>query len=524
MVVVAPGRKQQSAHHVVGRGSHRRDYAVRMDPPGTRYVDRDGHALAYPVIGDGGADVVLFLEIGLHPDLMWTDQHIHYVFERAATFSRMVYFQRRGFGLSDPVDHVPTLEQQADDVLAVMDAVGMHRATLVGIGSTCSAMILVAARAPERVRDLVLHQPFVEGALREGEGPPRGWTEEERDRYVAGWRGVYDAWGTGRVISMWDPTQDSPFNRRLMALLERCSATPATARAHLEWIFHLDCFGVLPSVQCPTRVLHSVAGAVPLEASRQICAAIPHGTLHVLPPLPAGTSLGQGWLPVLDHIEEVATGAGHPVDAERYLTTVLFTDVAGSTETLAKIGDNLYRALRAAHERQVRNIVEATGGRLVNVAGDGTLSVFAGPAAAVQCARMVRDEATALGLGVRAGVHTGEVEGIGTDLTGMTVHVGARISTAAEPGQVLVSRRVRDLVLGSGLAFTDCGTHDLRGVPGHWHLYALDDTGADAPAVPQHLLHLTAVDRAVLRVAQRSPQLLRSVGRLVTVSRRRRGP
>ncbi|WP_194150303.1 alpha/beta fold hydrolase [Prescottella subtropica] len=147
-----------------------------MYPPGTRYVERDGHALAYQVVGDGGdhaVDVVVFLEIGLHPDLLWTDPHIHYVFERAATFCRMVYFQRRGFGLSDPVDHVPTLEEQADDVWAVMDAVGMRRATLVRIGSTCGALVLIAARNPDRATGLVLHQPFVEGALREGSRPPK---------------------------------------------------------------------------------------------------------------------------------------------------------------------------------------------------------------------------------------------------------------------------------------------------------------------------------------------------------------
>ncbi|AQA24720.1 alpha/beta hydrolase fold family protein [Rhodococcus sp. MTM3W5.2] len=168
-----------------------------MDPPGTRYVERDGHALAYQVVGEGGADVdvVLFLEIGLHPDLMWTDPHIHYVFERATTFCRMVYFQRRGFGLSDPVDHVPTLEQQADDVLAVMDAVGMERATLVGIGSTCGALALIAARTPDRVTGMVFQQPFVEGALRGGVDLPRGWTVEARDRFVDGWRTVYDNWG-----------------------------------------------------------------------------------------------------------------------------------------------------------------------------------------------------------------------------------------------------------------------------------------------------------------------------------------
>ncbi|TJZ79991.1 adenylate/guanylate cyclase domain-containing protein [Rhodococcus oryzae] len=498
-----------------------------MDPPGTRYVERDGHALAYQVVGEGGADVdvVLFLEIGLHPDLMWTDPHIHYVFERATTFCRMVYFQRRGFGLSDPVDHVPTLEQQADDVLAVMDAVGMQRATLVGIGSTCGALALIAARTPDRVTGMVFQQPFVEGALRGGVDLPRGWTVEARDRFVDGWRTVYDNWGSGGVIAMWDPTQDSPFNRRLMALLERCSATPATARAHLEWLFRIDYFEVLASIQCGTRVLHSARSAVPLAVSRHIAAAIPHGTLHVLPPLPPGTSMGQAWIEVLDHIEEVATGVHRPVDAERYLASVMFTDIAGSTETLARIGDSPYRDLRATHERQVRIEVELAGGRLVNVAGDGTLSVFDGPAAAVRCAHLVCRQAEDLGLGVRAGVHTGEIEGIGTELTGITVHIGARIGAAAGPGEVLVSRAVRDQVVGSGLSFVDHGTHELKGVPGRWRLYAL--TATDAPAecepstVSQKTLGLTMLDRAVLRMARRAPHVLRAAAEMANARQRR---
>lgn len=496
-----------------------------MYPPGTRYVERDGHALAYQVVGEGGTngtDVVLFLEIGLHPDLMWTDPHIHYVFEQAARFCRLVYFQRRGFGLSDPVDHVPTLEQQADDVLAIMDAAGMRRATLVGIGSTCGALALIAARDPDRVTGLVFQQPFVEGALREGVDLPRGWTVAARDRFVDGWRAVYDDWGSGKVIAMWDPTQDSSFNRRLMALLERCSATPATARAHLEWLFRIDYFDALASIQCPTRILHSARSAVPLETSRQVAAAIPHGTLHVLPPLPPGTSMGEAWIPVLDHIHEVATGTRRPFDADRYLATVLFTDLVGSTETLARIGDGRYRGLRDTHERQVRNEVEGAGGRLVNVAGDGTLSVFDGPAAAVRCARTVCRQAAELGVGVRAGVHTGEIEGTGIEMTGMTVHVGARIGATAGPGEVLVSRTVRDLVVGSGLTFVDRGEYDLKGVPGHWLLYALTDTVDDARTIDRKPLSLKAIDHLILRTARRAPQVLRAAGRIAVAHQHRR--
>lgn len=493
-----------------------------MDPPGTRYVQRDGHALAFQVVGEGGADVVLFLEIGLHPDLMWTDPHIHYLFERAATFARIVYFQRRGLGLSDPVDHIPTLAQQADDVLAVMDAIGMRRATLVGIGSTCAAVAVLAARAPERATGLVLLQPFIEGVLREGVEMPRGWDAESRDRHLQTWRDAYENWGTGQVLSAWDPSQDSPFNRRIMALLERCSATPATAREHLEWLFRLDGSDALPSIQCTTRVLHPAASSMPEEVSRYVADAIPHATLHLLPPMPPGSSLGEAWVPIVDHIQRVATGATRPVDADRYLASVLFTDVVGSTELLARIGDGPYRELRATHERQVRNEVERAGGRLVNVAGDGTLSVFEGPAAAVRCARTLCRQAATLELAVRAGVHTGEVEGIGPDLTGMTVHIGARIGAAAGPGEVLVSRTVRDLVVGSGLVFTDRGDHALKGVPGRWPLYAVVDTEPEPTASPRNTLSLNMIDRALLRAARRAPKVLRAAASMGNARQRRR--
>lgn len=493
-----------------------------MDPPVTRYVERDGHALAYQVVGEGGVDVVLFLEIGLHPDLMWTDPHIHYLFERAATFSRTVYFQRRGLGLSDPVDHIPALEQQADDVLAVMDAVGMRRATMVGIGSTCGALVLLAARAPERVTGLVLQQPFIEGVLRDGKAIPHGWDPDTLARYVEGWRAVYENWGSGRIMSMWDASQDSPFNRRLMALLERCSAPPATAREHLEWLFRIDCSDALPSVQCTARVLHSAASLMPEAVSRYVADTIPHGTLHTMPPAAPGASLGEAWVPIMDHIEQVATGVSRPVNADRYLASVLFTDVVGSTEILARIGDGPYRDLRAAHERQIRNEVELEGGRLVNVAGDGTLSVFEGPAAAVRCARIVCRQAAELGLAVRAGVHTGEVEGIGAELTGMTVHIGARIGAAAGPGEVLVSRTVRDMVVGSGLSFVDCGDHELKGVPGRWPLYALIGSDRTPSPVPRKPLNLTVIDRAVLRTARRAPNVLRAAVGMANARHRRR--
>ncbi|QYB01263.1 adenylate/guanylate cyclase domain-containing protein [Rhodococcus sp. USK10] len=481
-----------------------------MDPPVVQYVQRDGHALAYQVVGGGALDVVWLFEINMHLDLMWTDPQIHYLMERGSTFARTAYFQQRGLGLSEPVDHLPTLEEQADDIVAVMDAIGMREAMLVGVASASGAVALVAARSPERVTGVVLIQPFAERLIG-GDHVPDGWTATERDQFVAAWRAATESWGSGATVPLWDPLEDSPFNRRLMAMLERNSAAPAVARAHMEWIFRLDYSDILPSIQCPARVVLVSGSPVPATASRYVATHIPRGTFHLLPPAPPGASLGEAWKPIIDHVEQVATG-GHPTpDAGQFVASVLFTDVVGSTEMLARIGDAAYRELRATHERQVRDAVENAGGRLLNVAGDGTFSIFDGPAAAVRCARTVVDDACTLGLEVRAGVHTGQVERNGPDVSGMTVHVGARIGSAAGAGEVLVSRTVRDLVVGSGLRFADVGERELKGVPGRWPLYSLTDADHAPRTVPRLAPKLSMIDQAVLRTAKRAPQALRAL-------------
>ncbi|MBC2641323.1 MULTISPECIES: adenylate/guanylate cyclase domain-containing protein [unclassified Rhodococcus (in: high G+C Gram-positive bacteria)] len=481
-----------------------------MDPPAVRYVERDGHALAYQVVGAGAADVVWLFEINMHLDLMWTDPQIHYLMERGSTFARTVYFQQRGLGLSDPVEHLPTLEEQADDLVAIMDEVGMRRAVLVGVASASGAVALVAARSPDRVSGLVLIQPFAERLLGGGHDP-EGWTGAERDAFVTGWRAAAQNWGSGATVPLWDPQEDSPFNRRLMAMLERSSATPTVAQAHMEWIFRLDFSDTLSSVQCPARIVLVPGSPVPVPAARYVADHIPRGSFHLLPPSPPGASLGEAWKPIIDHVEQMATG-GHPEpDAGRFLASVLFTDVVGSTEVLARIGDGAYRDLRAAHEWQVRDEVEKAGGRVLNVAGDGTFSIFDGPASAVHCARCIVDGAEELGLEVRAGVHTGQVERNGPDVSGMTVHVGARIAATAGPGEVLVSRTVRDLVVGSGLRFADAGEHDLKGVPDRWTLYSLTDAAHAPRTLPRRAPKLGMIDQAILRTAKRAPQALRAL-------------
>ncbi|MGW0174237.1 adenylate/guanylate cyclase domain-containing protein [Rhodococcus sp. NPDC003322] len=490
-----------------------------MDPPVTRYVQRDGNALAYQVVGDGPRTVAWFFEVMMHPDLMWTDPHLHYNFERCSTYARSLFFQRRGLGLSDPIDHVPTLEEQADDVLAVLDDAGIARATLVGACSTCGPLALLAARCPDRVTGLVLAEPWSEALLRDDEGVTDGWTAAQRDRFVGSYRGAYAHWGQGELSALTHPTLDMPHNRRIMALLERCSATPGTAQAHLEWALRADYARVLPSIQCRTEILHQPDSLFARDAVRRVADLTPESRFLDLPPILAGATLGEALIPVLDRVEELVTGAVRPVDADRFLATVLFTDVVRSTDVLAEIGDTRFAALLTAHDRLVRGEVESGGGRLIGIAGDGTLSVFDGPVAALRCAHRIDSAAADLGLQVRSGINVGAVTRAGPELTGMAVHVGARIAASAHPGEVRCSRLARDLARGSDIEFTDLGQHRLKGVPEQVHVYSA--TSRDRLPQPPLPPRPTPADRAVLTMARRVPGVLRGLARLATHRRLR---
>ncbi len=492
-----------------------------MDPVPTQYVDRDGAALAYQVVGDGPVEVVNYWEMFQHLDLSWTDPDTHhFLFERGAGFSRAVYFQRRGFGLSDRIAYVPSLEQQAEDVLAVMDAAEMRHATLVGATTTCGPLALVAAIAPERVKALVFITPLSFRRV-DGADPP-GWPEGALDRYLENYRHAFANWGSGEMICLWDSTQATPRNRRLSALLERSSATPTAALDFYEWGSQLDIDDLLRAIQVPTRVLHLPTNPAPVAAVEHLASLIPTATFHLLPPTPPGSTIGQAWVPIVDHVEEVSTGAPHSVDSDRYLGTVLFTDLVSSTELLERLGDTEFRKTRADHERQLRLAVENARGRVISVTGDGSLSVFDSPSAAVRCAEIICSDAEESGLAVRAGIHTGELQRDGLDVTGLAVHMGARVMAAAGAGEVLVSRTVKDLIAGSGLAFMSRGEHQLKGLSGSWELYAVRQTHENLNARPLEDSMQTPMDKLALQAARRAPALTRAAMRLGNAIERRR--
>lgn len=322
---------------------------------------------------------------------------------------------------------------------------------------------------------------------------------------------------------MWDSAQGTPYNRRLMGLLERSAATPAAARSYFEWALQQDVESVLPAIQAPTRVLSIPTNPLPLAAKRRVAELIPNATFSELPRTPAGASIGQAWVPVTDHIEEAATGRPHSVHADRYLGTVLFTDVVSSTELLTSVGDTTYRQMRSDHERMVRLAVETEGGRLMTVTGDGTLSVFDGPSAAVRAAEAICREAADAGMAVRAGIHTGELERDAVNVTGLTVHIGARVGSTAGPGEVLVSRTVHDLVAGSGLTFATKGEHELKGIAGSWELFALTRAGEQPETVAREKSMQTPMDKMVLQTARTAPAFVRAAVRLGNAIERRRG-
>ncbi len=484
-----------------------------MDAPEARYLERDGALLAYQVVGTGGANVLTVGEMAQHWDLAWTDPHLHDLYERGAAFSRTAYMQMRGLGLSEPIRYWPTLEQQADDVLAVLDAAEMPTATLVGSLTTCGAVAVAAAKAPERVVSLVLFKGIACGPLAD-DAHQHGWTTEEATRNVDGWRAVMAKWGSGASLEMWDPMLATPFNRRLMAMLERCSATPTFARMYSEASLTIDLTPYLPAIQAPTRVVYSPNGAEPEAVLRRTVELLPNATLHRLAPTAPGSSVGEAYMELGEIIEEMVTGVPHGADAERFLGTVLFTDLVSSTELLARIGDASYLDVRGAHERRVRLLVEEAGGRLVSVTGDGTFSLFSSPSRAVRCAHDIARSAGELNLRVRAGVHTGELVRVPGDLSGLSVHIGARIRALAEPDEVLVSSTVRDLVSGSELAFVDRGAHQLKGIPGRWALFALAGTTAQPDPLPAESLLATPLDRAALQTARRAPGAVRAAMRV----------
>ncbi len=440
------------------------------DPPPVRYAKSGDLHIAYQVLGNGGLDLVFFAGWISNLDLAWEDPLRAAFYRRLASFSRLILFDKRGTGLSERDDHSSTLEQRMDDVRAVMDAVGSERAALFGLSEGGPLSLLFAATYPARVRALVLCETLV-GATQDPDFVPG---QKVRDIFSSLHEMVEDSWGEGRTLDLFAPSLTHvAVSRRYMARFERASATPATAHAHLNWVGDIDVRSVAASLRVPTLVIHRQGDRViPVDMGRWLGSHIADARYfeqadenHV----PWVGATGE----LLDAVEEFLTGSHHRPDPTRMLATILFTDIVGSTDQATHLGDRRWTEILDSHHQVVRQQLDKFRGREIDTAGDGFFATFDGPARAIGCACAIRDAVRSMGLEIRAGVHTGEVELAGDKVTGIAVHTGARVGAVAEPGQVLVSRTVTDLVAGSGIRFEDRGEYQLKGIPGSWRLFSV---------------------------------------------------
>jgi pimeloyl-ACP methyl ester carboxylesterase/class 3 adenylate cyclase len=474
--------------------------------PDTHYAHSGGVNIAYQVVGDGPIDLVFVPGFISHLDLQWADPRIARFLEKLASFSRLILFDKRGTGLSDPVAGPAPLEDRMDDVRAVMDAAGSERAALFGLSEGGPMSILFATTYPERTHALVLCGTYAYGALEPDQPGGRKW-----DEALHRVRDTVDHWGEGRTLALFAPSADTERDRIGRGIFERSAASPHMAQTLIDMVRETDVRDLLPSVRVPTLVLHRRDEFIPVECGRYLAEHIPGARLVVLPGADHIPFYGdaEGYA---EEIEEFLTGARHAPEPDRILTTVMFTDLVGSTERAAALGDARWRELMARHDELVRVELDRHRGREVKTMGDGFLATFDGPARAIRCARRIGDEVRPLELEIRAGLHTGECELVAGDIGGMAVNIGARIAALAGAGEVLVSSTVKDLVVGSGVEFVERGVHRLKGVPDEWRLFAVDKVAPPASArlVPDTRERRIG-DRTAARAARRFPRLTRRV-------------
>jgi class 3 adenylate cyclase len=451
-------------------------------PPQTQYARSGELAIAYQVVGEGEIDVVLAFPFVSHLDLVWESQALTHFVERLSSFARVILFDRRGVGLSDPLSAPATLEERMDDLRAVMDAAGSERAALLGASEGGTMCMLFAATYPERVSALILCGTMARSTRAEDYpwAPEKEAAEESLNELLA------PAWGEGVSIEIFAPSlADDPQAREYQARYERQAASPIRVQRFFEMFLDLDVRDVLPLIQAPTLVMHRRHDrAVNVRAGRWLAEQIPGSRFIELEGSDHAPWVGPESDRALDEIEEFLTGVRPGPKTDRVLATVLFTDIVDSTRLATEMGDRRWRELLERHQELVRRHLERFGGREIKTTGDGFLATFDGPTRAVECAEAIVDEVPSLGIEVRAGMHTGEVELIGDDVGGIAVHVAARIAAIAEGGAVLASRTVRDLVIGSGIEFDPCGRHSLKGVAEEWDVYAVTATplSSGAPA------------------------------------------
>jgi pimeloyl-ACP methyl ester carboxylesterase len=436
--------------------------------PETRYAKSGDVNIAYQVIGNGPPDLILVPGWLSNIEVLWDEPAVARFLRRLASFSRLILFDKRGTGLSDRLGDMPDLETRMDDVRAVMDAIGSERAALCGYSEGGVMCALFAATYPARTTALIAIGSYA----RQKPGPdyPWGRTEQEQQDFLDT---IQKDWGGPVGLDARAPSVAGDDRvRQWWARFLRMSASPAAALALTRMNREIDVRHILPAIHVPSLVLHAVGDlVVDVQAGRYMAERISGAKFVELPSkdhLPWGADADA----IVDEIEEFLTGQRHGPEPDRILATILFTDIVGSTDRAAELGDQRWRDLLESFYGVVRRELPRFRGVNVSTAGDGVLATFDGPARGVRCARSIADSVLPLGVSVRTGLHTGECEIIEDNVGGIAVHTAARVASLANPGEVLVSHTVRDLVAGSGLRFESRGTHVLRGVPGEWPLFA----------------------------------------------------
>ena len=439
--------------------------------PDTQFTrTADDVSIAYKVLGDGPFDVIVVPGFVSHIELIWEMPPAVHMIQRLASFARLIMFDKRGSGMSDPVMGAPTLEERIDDVRAVMDAAGSQQAVLIGISEGVPMSILFAATHPERVRALVLYG----GMARTTWAEDYPWATPA-DALMESSQEMAPYMNDGAMVEIMAPTiADIPEARRMWTRIQRYGATPAMLERLFLMFLEVDVRAILPDVHVPTLVLHRRGDrAVNRRNSEFLAAHIPSAKYIELPGIDHAVYVGDidG---TVDEIEEFLTGVRRGGEVDRILATVMFTDIVSSTSRAAELGDRAWREMLEAHDALVKRELTRHRGHEVKSLGDGVMATFDGPARAIRCGVALTDAVHSLGLDVRVGLHTGEVEVFDdNDVGGIAVHIAARVGALAETSEVLVSSTVKDLVAGSGIAFTERGDHQLKGIPDTWRLFAV---------------------------------------------------
>ena len=445
-----------------------------MDPE-IAYAKSRGLNVAYSLLGEGPIDLVVAPGFVSHLEAALEHPAIERALRRLAGFARVISFDKPGTGLSDPIEGALTLEHRMEDLTAVLDAAGAQRVALFGISEGAPMSALFAATHSDRTQALIMYGSYARGSAADDYPWAPEWAQIEAAEEM-----VEAEWGRGALLDLYAPSAaDDPEFRRWWARYQRLAASPAMARAVLRLAAEIDIRNVLPAISAPTLVLHRSGDLLwPIEGARFVAESIPEARLVELPGIDHFPFAGEVD-PLLDQVETFLTGSLRAPESDRRLLTVMFTDIVASTDQLAELGDRRWREVLERHDSLVRRQLDAHGGREVKTTGDGFLATFGGPARAIECAQAIVKAAPGLGIEIRAGLHTGECEVVGDDVAGMAVHIGARIGALAEAREVCVSGTVKDLVVGSGIPFSLHGAHELKGVPGEWTIYRVEDDGEE---------------------------------------------